>query len=97
MLTEALHRGDTGERVLQAYERRWRDLLAPEFQAQHALRLLAHDMSDDDIERLFELARTDGVMPIIRRTASFNRHRKLILALLRYPPVRQIMLNRLVC
>jgi hypothetical protein len=25
-------------------------------------------MTDDDIEELFELARTDGVMPIVRRT-----------------------------
>ena len=46
-------------------------------------------MSDADIEQLFELARTDGVMPIVRRTASFNRHRKLILDLLKHPPVRQ--------
>ena len=52
-------------------------------------------MSDADIEQLFELARTDGVMPIVRRTASFNRHRKLILALLKHPPVRQLLLRRL--
>ena len=52
-------------------------------------------MTDEDIEQLFELARTDGVMPIVRRTASFNRHRKLILALLKHPPVRQLLLRRL--
>jgi hypothetical protein len=48
-------------------------------------------MSDADIENLFELARTDGVMPIVRRTASFNRHRKLILALFRHPPARAVL------
>ena len=52
-------------------------------------------MSDADIEQLFELARTDGVMPIVRRTASFNRHRKLIVELLKHPPVRQLILRRL--
>ena len=67
----------------------------PSSQAQTRLRLLAHRMSDADIEQLFELARTDGVMPIVRRTASFNRHRKLILALLKHPPVRQLLLRRL--
>jgi len=51
---------------------------------------LAQRMPDEDIEGLFELARTDGVMPIIRRTASFNRHRKLIVALLSHPPARQM-------
>jgi digeranylgeranylglycerophospholipid reductase len=97
VLSEALHGGDAGAGKLEAYERRWRDQLASEFEAQHALRMLAHDMTDSDIERLFELVRTDGIMPIVRRTASFNRHRKLILALLKHPPVRQIMLSRLVC
>jgi digeranylgeranylglycerophospholipid reductase len=97
VLSEALHGGDASAGKLEMYERRWREQLASEVQAQHTLRMLAHDMSDHDIERLFELARTDGVMPIVRQTASFNRHRKLILALLRYPPVRQIMLSRLVC
>jgi hypothetical protein len=52
-------------------------------------------MSDGDIEKLFELARTDGVMPIVRRTASFNRHRKLILALFKHPPARQILFRSL--
>ena len=42
-----------------------------------------------------ELARTDGVMPIVRRTASFNRHRSLIVALLKHPPVRQLILRRI--
>ena len=67
------------------YEQRWRERLSAEFQAQLKLRLVAHRMNDADIEQLFDLARTDGVMPIVRRTASFNRHRKLILALAETP------------
>jgi len=40
------------------------------FRRSCPLRLFAHRMTDEDIEELFELARTDGVMPIVRRTAS---------------------------
>ena len=40
--------------------------------------------------RCFELALTDGVMPIVARTASFNHHRPLIQALLRHVPARRI-------
>jgi hypothetical protein len=69
--------------------------LSAEFQAQLKLRLVAHRMSDAEIEALFELARTDGVMPIVRRTATFNRHRQLIVELLKHPPVRQLVLRRL--
>jgi geranylgeranyl reductase family protein len=94
-LVDAVSRNDLSARRLAEYERRWRERLSAEFQAQTKLRMLAHRMSDSDIEQLFELARTDGVMPIVRRTASFNRHRKLILALLKHPPVRQLLLRRL--
>ena len=94
-LGDALVRNDLTARRLADYERRWRQRLAAEFQAQTRLRLLAHRMTDSDIEQLFDLARTDGVMPIVRRTASFNRHRKLILALLKHPPVRQLIMRRL--
>jgi digeranylgeranylglycerophospholipid reductase len=94
-LSDALLRNDLGASRLAAYEERWRERLAGEFQAQTRLRMIAHRMTDSDIEQLFELARTDGVMPIVRRTASFNRHRTLILALLKHPPVRQLLLRRL--
>jgi digeranylgeranylglycerophospholipid reductase len=95
VLARALMDDDLSAARLEPYERQWRDRLADEFEAQLSLRHVAHGMSDDDIEQLFELARTDGVMPIVRRTASFNRHRNLILALLKHPPVRQILLRRL--
>ena len=94
-LIDAVTRNDLSARRLSVYEQRWRERLSSEFQAQTRLRMLAHRMSDADIEQLFDLARTDGVMPIVRRTASFNRHRTLILALLKHPPVRQLVLRRL--
>ena len=95
VLTGALADDDLSADRLAPYEEQWRERLQDEFQAQLSLRLFAHRMTDDDIEELFELARTDGVMPIVRRTASFNRHRQLILALLKHPPVRQLLLRRL--
>lgn len=93
VLRAALDRDDLSESALAEYEQRWRTRLSAEFRAQLLLRTLAQQMSDGDIEKLFELARTDGVMPIVRRTASFNRHRKLILALFKHPPARQIFLR----
>jgi geranylgeranyl reductase family protein len=95
VLAGALSADELSAARLEPYERQWRERLADEFQAQLSLRRIAHRMTDDDIEQLFELARVDGVMPIVRRTASFNRHRHLILALLKHPPVRQIVLRRL--
>ena len=95
VLSKALKSGKLMASHLAGYERAWRDRLSAEFQAQLTLRHLADGMNDAEIEHLFELARTDGIMPIVRRTASFNKHRNLILALLKHPPVRQMLLRRL--
>lgn len=92
---DALDRGDLSERALAEYERRWRKRLSGELNAQLALRRVAERLSDEEIDGLFELARTDGIMPIIRRTARFNRHRALILALFSHPPARKIFFRAL--
>jgi flavin-dependent dehydrogenase len=96
VLQAALRRGDVSSESLRAYENRWRARLAQELHAQLSLRLIAQRMSDQDIEDLFELARTDGIMPIVRKTASFNRHRNLILALFKHQPARQILFRKMV-
>lgn len=77
--------------ALASYERQWRDRLGEEFAEQRSLRDLVTRLSDHEINSLFDLARTDGIMPIVRKTAQFNHHRHLIRALLRHPPARKIL------
>jgi len=91
----ALHRGDTSAAALGEYEVAWRKELASEFRAQLALRMLAQRLSDAEMDDLFMLARTNGVMPIVRQTARFNRHRDLILALFKHQPVRRLLFRRM--
>jgi digeranylgeranylglycerophospholipid reductase len=95
VIAGALRADRLGAPMLAAYERAWRARLGAEIDAQLELRTIAHRMSDRDIEALFELARTDGIMPIVRRTAKFNQHRALILALFRHPPACRVLFNRL--
>jgi digeranylgeranylglycerophospholipid reductase len=85
----AADRLDAG--ALASYERQWRDRLGEEFAEQRSLRDLVTRLSDQEIDTLFDLARTDGIMPIVRKTAQFNHHRHLIRALLRHPPARKIL------
>jgi flavin-dependent dehydrogenase len=95
IMTDALSNDTLDELHLSRYQREWQKRLGPELDAQLSLRLLADCLSDEEIDTLFELARTDGVMPIVRRTAKFNRHRDLILSLFKHPPVRRILFARL--
>ena len=76
---------------LSVYESRWRARLGPELRWQLVLRRIAQRLTDSDIDALFELARTDGIMPLMRRTASFNEHRGFIMALLKHPPARRVL------
>jgi digeranylgeranylglycerophospholipid reductase len=80
---------------LAVYETRWRARLSQEFDAQQELRQLAIGMTDADIDALFDLARTDGVIPLVRKTARFNEHRHLIRALFNHRPARRILFRAL--
>lgn len=81
---------------LAPYETRWQDVLGAELTAQQSLRSLAERLDDDEIDALFDLTQTNGVMPIVRRTARFNQHRALIVSLLKHPPVRRLLFRELV-
>lgn len=90
ILADALRGDDLGAAALSVYERRWRELFETELTTQLELRNIAQRMSDEDIDDLFALAQTDGIRSLVQRTATFNRHRALILALLQHPSARRI-------
>jgi digeranylgeranylglycerophospholipid reductase len=96
---EVLHKrlasNDLSARSLCEYEQRWRSRFQSEFTAQLALRFVAQRMRDTDIDALFTLATTDGILPLVRQTARFNRHRDFILALLKHQPARRALFGRL--
>jgi digeranylgeranylglycerophospholipid reductase len=90
-LIAALARNDLSADALSDYQVRWRKRIGPELRWQLMLRRIAHRLTDDDIEGLFALVRTDGLMPLLRRTAAFNHHREFIVALLKHPPARRVL------
>lgn len=96
VLNAGLASDDLSASVLRNHERRWRSYFQSEFKAQQALRFVAQRMRDTDIDALFHLANTDGILPIVQKTARFNRHRDFILALLRHQPARRALFGRLV-
>jgi digeranylgeranylglycerophospholipid reductase len=95
VLAPALHRNALDAHTLSRYERAWQKRLGPEIKAQYSLRDLADGLDDDDIDALFDLAQTNGIMPIVRRTARFNQHRDLIISLLKHPPARRLLFKEL--
>jgi flavin-dependent dehydrogenase len=80
---------------LSDYETRWRGRIGAELDAQAELRRVSERLSDAEIDALFDLARTEGVMPLVRKTAQFNQHRHFIKALFKHPPVRKVLFRSL--
>ncbi len=92
-LDQALRRDQLGERDLRFCEDGWRARLGPDIRAGLAFRALATRIGDRGIQALIEVARVDGIMPLLKETADFNWHRRAALALLRHPSVRKAVLS----
>jgi digeranylgeranylglycerophospholipid reductase len=93
VLSDALAAGEATGRRLKEYERRWRARLGPEIRAGLAFRAVAEKLSDATIDRLMELTRVDGIVPLLRQTADFNWHRSAARALLRHAEFRKIVVG----
>jgi digeranylgeranylglycerophospholipid reductase len=94
-LDEALRADDLSDARLRQYETRWRDRLGAEIRIGLAFRLLASRLNDRGIDAVIELARIDGIVPMLHQTADFNWHRQSALALLRHAQFRRILLSSL--
>jgi geranylgeranyl reductase family protein len=90
VLHRALASGRVDAAALKAYETGWRSRLGPEINAGLRFRRIASGLSDSSIDALMNLAKVDGVVPLLKEHASFNWHRKAALALLGHPAFRQI-------
>ena len=94
-LADSLRVDDLRESRLRRYETQWRARLGAEIRIGLAFRTLASRLNDEAIDSLIELARVDGLVPLLRKTADFNWHRQSALALLRHGQFRKILLSAL--
>jgi geranylgeranyl reductase family protein len=78
---------------LRAYDVRWRRRLGHEIRIGLAFRRLAARLNDESIDSLIELARVNGIVPLLQRTASFNWHSTAALALLGDASFRKLVLK----
>jgi digeranylgeranylglycerophospholipid reductase len=92
-LDGALRRDALLEKDLRPHEDRWRERLGADIRIGLAFRAIAARIGDRGIHALVELARVDGILPLLKETADFNWHRRAALALLRHPSFRRVVLS----
>lgn len=95
VIADGLSRDALSARDLRVYEERWRASLGPDIRAGLAFRALATRIGDRGIRALVEVARVDGIVPLLKDTADFNWHRRAALALLRHPAFRRAVISSL--
>ena len=93
VLAECLTTDRLGASDLRAYDVRWRRRLGQEIRIGLAFRRLAGRLNDESIDSLIELARVNGIVPLLQRTASFNWHSTAALALLADSSFRKLVLK----
>jgi len=74
------------KRRLAEYERTWRRALQKEILIGHYARKVYSRFTDKQIDRLFDLARTDGIVPHVQATGNFDWQSRLIVELARKVP-----------
>jgi digeranylgeranylglycerophospholipid reductase len=83
----AMRAGDLSREALAPYERRWREKLGGELKLGILLRQFYGGLSDRQVDRLFDIARIDGVLPMIERNVHFDWHG---------PIIRSVLTNRFI-
>ena len=94
-LAEALSADDLSAARLSRYQACWHRRLMPEIRVARWFRHLLANLSDQELDRFVEAVGSDDVRTVIAQTARFNWHRSAIVAILRQPRIKTILLRSL--
>ena len=87
---EVFRRGDFGICSMSRYERLWRKTLDREIKTGYLFRRFFSHFNDEQINRLFRIAMSDGIMNIVYKKAKFDWHGDLILSLIKHSLFKNI-------
>jgi len=69
--------------ALGEYEKLWKKAIKKEILIGYYARKICGKLSNAQIERMFQIANSDGIIPLIRERGDFDWHSSLVLALFR--------------
>lgn len=95
VLATALSRDTLDAGTLRTYELRWTARMGPDIRAGIAFRKLAARLNDRSMNALIELARVDGLVPLLKDVGNFNWHRRAVVELLKHAGFRRAVLTAL--
>ena len=75
---------------LSIYEKCWKREIQKEILVGYYTRRICEKLSDSQVENMFQIARNDGVIPIIKKKGNFDWQSEVILALAKRAPFKSI-------
>ena len=91
----AFETGDFSADAMSRYEQEWRKRLGGEIRIGAFFRRIAERLTDQEIDDLFRVVQSDGILSAITKSARFDWHRDVIYFALRHPALGRIFLKRL--
>ena len=91
----AFEKRDFGANTLSRYETEWRRRLGREISMGFFFRRLAGKLTDGEIDDLFRIVHSDGVLAAVSRKARFDWHKDVVYFALRHPALGRIFLRGL--
>jgi len=95
VVAKKLREGIFSSSGLAEYEKSWKKALRKEILLGYYARKIYSKLSDFQIERMFQIAKNDGIIPLIKAKGDFDRHSELILSLMKRMPYWQIFRSQL--
>ncbi len=90
VLLNAFRKDDFSAERLSEYETLWRRLLESEIKAGLFVRKVCSYLKDNQIDRIIQLAKTDGIINFIKKNALFDWHGKALVNLLGMTSLKEI-------
>jgi len=92
---EALEKRDFSASTLSKYEKEWRRRLGGEVRKGTFFRRLYERLNDKEIDDLFRVVQSDGILASVSQKARFDWHKDVINFILRHPELGKIFLRGL--
>lgn len=90
VIKKAYSKKDFNAKKLGTYDRLWKKEFGLELQAGLLLRAFFEKVEDKYLNKLFLLGNTDKIKEVIEKKGDYDRHRDLIIALMKVPEIREV-------
>jgi len=94
-VVKAFETGNFTSETLRGYEKEWRRHLGGEMRSGAFFRRLVERLTDEEIDGLFRIVQSDGILAAVTNKARFDWHKDIVQFTLRHPEMGKIFLRGL--